>query len=44
MDEVIGSKRHLDYEDLGRLQYLSQVRMWGAGQTFWADAGDSLWV
>nr|KAF6386447.1 cytochrome P450 family 46 subfamily A member 1 [Myotis myotis] len=25
VDEVIGSKRHLDYEDLGRLQYLSQV-------------------
>lgn len=25
MDEVIGSKRHLDCEDLGRLQYLSQV-------------------
>lgn len=25
MDEVVGSKRHLDYEDLGRLQYLSQV-------------------
>lgn len=27
VDEVVGSKRHLDYEDLGRLQYLSQV--WG---------------
>lgn len=25
VDEVVGSKRHLDYEDLGRLQYLSQV-------------------
>ena len=25
VDEVLGSKRHLDYEDLGRLQYLSQV-------------------
>lgn len=25
VDEVIGSKRHLDCEDLGRLQYLSQV-------------------
>ncbi|XP_017747842.1 PREDICTED: cytochrome P450 81F3 isoform X1 [Rhinopithecus bieti] len=25
VDEVIGSKRHLDFEDLGRLQYLSQV-------------------
>ncbi|KAF3830870.1 hypothetical protein GH733_002108 [Mirounga leonina] len=25
VDEVIGSKRHLDCDDLGRLQYLSQV-------------------
>lgn len=25
VDEVVGSKRHLDYEDLGKLQYLSQV-------------------
>lgn len=25
VDEVIGSKKHLDCEDLGRLQYLSQV-------------------
>uniref|UniRef100_G1TJV6 Cholesterol 24-hydroxylase n=1 Tax=Oryctolagus cuniculus TaxID=9986 RepID=G1TJV6_RABIT len=25
VDEVVGSKRHLDCEDLGRLQYLSQV-------------------
>nr|BAC03539.1 unnamed protein product [Homo sapiens] len=25
VDEVIGSKRYLDFEDLGRLQYLSQV-------------------
>lgn len=40
MDEVIGSKRHLDYEDLGRLQYLSQV--WGWGGSFWADVGDTL--
>lgn len=36
MDEVIGSKRHLDYEDLGRLQYLSQV--WAEPQ---ADVGSS---
>lgn len=30
VDEVVGSKRHLDYEDLGRLQYLSQV--WGVAK------------
>lgn len=40
MDEVIGSKRHLDYEDLGRLQYLSQVCR--LGRSFWADAGGLL--
>ena len=39
VDEVIGSKRHLDCEDLGRLQYLSQV--WGWGRSFWAEVGDS---
>lgn len=37
MDEVIGSKRHLDCEDLGRLQYLSQV--WGWERSFWAEVG-----
>lgn len=40
MDEVIGSKRHLDYEDLGRLQYLSQV--WGAGRALWGRCGGLL--
>ncbi|NWX81415.1 CP46A hydroxylase, partial [Nothoprocta ornata] len=25
VDEVIGAKRHIDYEDLGKLKYLSQV-------------------
>jgi hypothetical protein len=39
VDEVIGSKRHLDFEDLGRLQYLSQV--WGHWRSFGADVGDS---
>ena len=44
VDEVIGSKRHLDYEDLGRLQYLSQVCGKGGGveRSFWADVGDSI--
>ena len=37
MDEVIGSKRHLDCEDLGRLQYLSQV--WGWERSFRAEVG-----
>lgn len=25
MDEVLGAKRDIDYEDLGKLTYLSQV-------------------
>lgn len=37
VDEVIGSKRHLDCDDLGRLQYLSQV--WGRERSFWAHVG-----
>lgn len=40
MDEVIGSKRHLDCEDLGRLQYLSQV--WGWERSSRAEVRDSL--
>ncbi|XP_036986301.2 cholesterol 24-hydroxylase isoform X2 [Artibeus jamaicensis] len=32
VDEVIGSKRHLDYEDLGRLQYLSQFSTYVMGR------------
>lgn len=39
VDEVIGSKRHLDCDDLGRLQYLSQV--WGRERSFWALGGGS---
>lgn len=45
VDEVIGSKRHLDCEDLGRLQYLSQVR--GLGRPVpvpWGAWGDPLGV
>lgn len=40
MDEVVGSKRHLDYEDLGRLQYLSQVS--NVGELPLGRCGDSL--
>nr|XP_048287216.1 cholesterol 24-hydroxylase isoform X2 [Myodes glareolus] len=32
VDEVVGSKRHLDYEDLGRLQYLSQFSTYVMGR------------
>ena len=40
VDEVIGSKRHLDCEDLGRLRYLSQVCGWE--RSFWAEEGGRL--
>lgn len=31
MDEVLGAKRDIDYEDLGKLTYLSQV-LWECGK------------